>query len=99
MSARSSATDTRARDRKRYVPGCGACNGSGRVHVQVPGRFRVESRECQCWRLQDVPAEPADSGLCLRCLGTGGVDPITRGKNAGESVMCTYCGGSGRVRR
>lgn len=88
-------------ERKRFVPGCGACNGTGRVHVQVPGQFRVESRECQCWRVQGAPAPatPADEGLCLRCLGTGGVDAITRGKNAGECVMCSYCGGTGRVRR
>lgn len=32
-------------------PGCVVCEGTGKFHHQVPGEFRVVTRECQCWRL------------------------------------------------
>ena len=32
-------------------PDCPACGGTGRVHIQHKRPFRVESRECECWKL------------------------------------------------
>ena len=38
-------------------PGCRDCAGLGRVHVQVPGDFRVKSVPCSCARPQAKPAK------------------------------------------
>lgn len=47
-------TDARAHVSRTPRPGCVACGGFGTIHVQVPGEFRIERRECQCWRITEA---------------------------------------------
>ena len=46
-------------------PGCPACGGTGRVHIQHKRPFRVESRECDCWRVVEL-ADECDRLLAVR---------------------------------
>ena len=77
----------RARDSVRGQSHCPDCCGLGKVHVQVPGKLMTISRECPCTK----------PGICLRCLGKGQHQAVRTGTAAGESLMCTYCQGTGRA--
>ncbi|WP_313495422.1 hypothetical protein [Pseudoxanthomonas mexicana] len=47
-------TDARAHVSRTPRPGCVACGGFGTIHVQVPGEFRIERKQCQCWRITEA---------------------------------------------
>lgn len=50
---------------RRPLSDCRACSGTGRVHIQHKRPFRVESRECDCWRVVEL-AEECDRHLAAR---------------------------------
>lgn len=85
MNQQSTALRAQA---KRGQSHCPDCCGLGKIHVQVPGQMVTISRECPCTR----------PGICLRCLGKGShAAHGTNGTTRGESLMCTYCQGTGRA--
>lgn len=62
----------KAEPHRRPMASCGACGGTGRIHVQHKRPFRVESRECDCWRVVEL-AEECDRALKERDRLQGGV--------------------------
>lgn len=85
MNANSPAVRAQAKPGQSHCPDC--C-GLGKIHVSVPGKLMTISRECPC----------TAPGICLRCLGKGSHPAhACKGTNGAESLMCTYCQGTGRA--
>lgn len=54
-------------------PACPACGGTGRVHIQHKRPFRVESRECDCWRVVEKAADEREFSRQIQDKSQAGV--------------------------